>query len=193
MTLSLVVCALLLASPQQEVRGELIPLDVALPFELSPTFFTSVADPFLIKTGGGLRVAWRPVKGLSFAARGAGMVSSSTGERGPLIEGTRVFRSVPLALAMGEVEWSPLVGKLGPLRLEGTLLVGGGTVIAESMIARPAFEAGVAMRVQVEARVRVSFELIHLSYVDTPVGVTLSRLEHLFSAGFAVTVPLQFR
>lgn len=143
--------------------------------------------------GGVGRAAFHPLEFLALSARftlmatlpGQGVLTDQRGLN------TRVFVFGPTWSVMGDLEWTPLRGQVSSnLRLEGSLLGGGGVVSrvtsASAGALKPAFDLGVAARLVVRNFVSINLALINTTWVDVdaPAG-TMKQAVTIGSLMFA--------
>ena len=186
-------------------------------FELAPAFIINVNDAYYTKLGGAVRVAFYPADSLAISARVSLMQTSPTDDVRTAKRNlnSRIFFSVPIWSVMGDLEWSPLYGKVAMfnsiLHLDGYLIGGGGVVSTETSAAplpgspavagsppaprgvNPAFDLGVGLRFVVKDFVAVNVALINTTYVDTPTGTTKGVTQNLMliNAGISIFFPFK--
>lgn len=103
-------------------------------FELAPAFVINVNDAYYTKLGGAIRAAFYPHDSLAISARFSLMQTTPTDDVKTAKRNlfSRIFFSVPVWSLMGDLEWSPLYGKVAMfnsiLHLDGYLIGGGGVV-----------------------------------------------------------------
>lgn len=180
-------------------------------FELSPSVFFTVNDPYYNKWGGSLRAAYYLADTLSLAARGSLMDVTQTDDVqiAKRAYGGRIFFSEPIWSAMGDVEWSPFYGKVAwfnsILHFDAYLLGGLGVMNtatsalpegADPTVKRglhPSAEVGVGMRFVAKDFLAVNVALINTAYVDQPAGTTKGALQNVMTlnAGISLFLPLR--
>lgn len=171
-------------------------------FELTPMVSVSVNDAYYWKLGGTLKAAYFLADTLAVAARGSLMqvVPSDEVSAAKRVHQSRIFHSVPQWSAMGDVEWSPLYGKVAflnsILHFDGYLLGGVGVMKTETSATRglkPAVDLGVGMRFVAKDYLAVNVALINTTYVDQPLGTTKGATQNLMTlnAGISLFLPLQ--
>ena len=179
-------------------------------FELSPAVQLNVNDPFYGRLGGQLRLAFYPSDTLAIAVRGSIIQTfrSDDVRQATRTLQSRIFSSVPYWSVMGDLEWSPLYGKVSffnsILHLDGYLIGGAGVVFTErngtqdpfTMQPRPispAFDLGVGLRFVAKDFIAVNLGLVNTSYVDTPTGSTKGVLQNLMmlTAGVSLFIPFK--
>lgn len=173
-------------------------------FELAPSFIINVNDAYYTKLGGAIRAAFYPHDSLAISARFSLMQTTPTDDVRTAKRNlnSRIFFSVPIWSAMGDIEWSPLYGKVAMfnsiLHLDGYLLGGGGVVYTETSAApgrtvNPAFDLGIGLRFVVKDFVAVNVALINTTYVDTPTGTTKGITQNLMMVNAGLSIFLPFK
>lgn len=173
-------------------------------FELAPSFVINVNDAYYTKVGGSIRAAFYPHDSLAIAARFTLMQTSPTDDVRVAKRNlnSRIFFSVPQWMAMGDIEWSPLYGKVSflnsILHLDGYLVGGAGVVYTETSSApgrtvNPAFDLGLGLRFVVKDFLAANVGLINTTYVDTPTGTTKGVTQNLMMvhAGLSLFFPFK--
>lgn len=173
-------------------------------FELAPSFIINVNDAYYTKMGGAIRAAFYPHDSLAISARFSLMQTLPTDDVRTAKRNlnSRIFFSVPIWSVMGDLEWSPLYGKVAMfnsiLHLDGYLVGGGGVVYTETSSApgrtvNPAFDLGLGLRFVVKDFVAVNVALINTTYVDTPTGTTKGVTQNLMlvNAGLSIFFPFK--
>jgi outer membrane beta-barrel protein len=165
-------------------------------FEASAVSSTVFCWPAGISIGGGGRFAWFLHDRLAVSARVTGMTPvRGTSVIAPL--GTLdSFRTVPLWLAAGDIEWTPLSWRVEPggsAFLDATLTAGFGALATETGL-RPTMELGGGVRLFAREWLAFSVTLLDSVTVDTPAGSTMSMVRHVVSlnAGLAIYFPFEF-
>lgn len=173
-------------------------------FELAPSITLSVNDPYYTKLGTSVRGAYYLADTLALAVRGSLMQVLPTDDV-RIAKATfqsRIFYSVPQWSVMGDVEWSPLYGKVAflndILHFDAYLLGGLGVVNTESSTARnagflPAADLGLGMRFVARDFIAVNVALINTSYVDIPSFTSKGATQNLMTlnAGISIFFPLK--
>ncbi len=173
-------------------------------FELAPSFVINVNDAYYTKVGGAIRAAFYPHDSLAIAARFTLMQTLPTDDVRTAKRNlnSRIFFSVPQWMAMGDLEWSPLYGKVSMfnsiLHLDGYLVGGAGVVYTETSSApgrsvNPAFDLGLGLRFVVKDFLAANVGLINTTYVDTPTGTTKGVTQNLMlvHAGLSIFFPFK--
>lgn len=173
-------------------------------FELTPLITLSVNDPYYTKVGVAVRGAYYLADTLSVAARVSAMqvlpeddvrIAKRTFQ-------SRIFYSVPQWSAMGDVEWSPLYGKVAflndILHFDAYLLAGMGVVNTEMSQVDGrgpslAADLGIGMRFVARDYLAVNVALINTSYVDQPLNTSKGATQNLMTlnAGVSFFFPMK--
>ncbi|MBF5044933.1 outer membrane beta-barrel domain-containing protein [Aggregicoccus sp. 17bor-14] len=188
-------------------------------FELAPFVSVSVNDPYYTKYGGALRGAYYLADSLAIAGRFSLMQSTGTDDvvSAKRTFGSRIFNSVPKWSAMGDVEWSPLYGKVAffnsILHLDAYLLAGAGVVNTEASALpeigvqipaggtvddvakrgpRIAGDLGVGARFVAKDFLAFNVALINTTYVDQPKGSTKGSTQNLMTLNAGVSIFFPF-
>jgi len=173
-------------------------------FELAPSIFYVVNDPYFTKFGASVRGSWFLADTLAISARGS-LYQVSGNDDVRIAKRTfqsRIFYSVPQWSAMADVEWSPVYGKIAIwndiLHFDGYLLGGVGVMNTETSSApgrglNPAFDLGGGLRVVARDWLAVNAALINTSYVDAPTGTTKGATQNIMTlnAGVSIFFPLK--
>ena len=173
-------------------------------FELAPLVSFSVNDPYYSKVGAAVRGAWYLADTLAISARVSAMqvLPSDDVRIAKRTFQSRIFYSVPQWSAMGDVEWSPLYGKVAflndILHFDAYLLGGMGVVNTEmSKVDNrgPSLAADLGVGVRFVARdfLAVNVALINTSYVDQPLNTSKGATQNIMTvnAGISVFFPLK--
>lgn len=207
------------ATPAPEPAPEPVPTDItqedrvksvqrkvylkARRFELTPMVSFSINDPYYSKFGASVRGAYYFADTLSVAARVSLMqvLPSDDVDIAKRAFQSRIFHSVPQWSAMGDVEWSPLYGKVAflnsILHFDGYLLGGLGAVKTEtSSLPNRSIsvgaDLGLGMRFVAKDFLAVNVALINTSYVDQPLGTSKGAIQNVMTinAGISLFFPL---
>jgi outer membrane beta-barrel protein len=177
-------------------------------FELAPSLSTSINDPYYAKYALNVRGAYYLADTLAIAARfswmgvfGASYVYPNDDVRTAKRNfQSRIFFSVPQWSTMGDLEWSPLYGKVAIfnsiLHVDAYLLGGAGVVRTETSAQRglnPAVDLGIGMRFVVKDFVAVNVSMINTTYVDQPAGTTKGATQNLMMLGAGLSIFLPFK
>ncbi len=178
-------------------------------FEIAPYIGTNVNDPYYGKFGPALRVGYYLADTLALSLRGSyyWVVPTEDVRTAKRNFNSRIFYSVPIWSAMGNVEWSPFYGKVAIfnsiLHFDGYLLGGAGAVYAEtSSTTNPdgsvrgamiAGDVGLGMRFVAKDYLAVNVAWINTSYVDQPAGTTKAALQNMqmLYAGVSLFIPFK--
>jgi outer membrane beta-barrel protein len=171
-------------------------------FEVTPMITASINDPFYLKWGGALRVAYYLADTLAFVARGAAMQTLSTDDVRIAKRAftSQIYYSVPQWLVMGDVEWSPLYGKvsifndilhfdayaIGGLGLVNAAAPGGGTN-------RFAMDFGGGLRFVARDYLAVNVAVVNTAFVDQPGGTTKGATQNMLTVNAGISVFFPFR
>lgn len=178
-------------------------------FELAPSFIINVNDAYYTKMGGAVRVAFYPADSLAISARFSLMQTLPTDDVKVAKRNlnSRIFFSVPIWSVMGDIEWSPLYGKIAffndILHMDGYLVGGGGVVYTETSQSKPdgvnprgvspAFDLGLGFRFVVKDFAAVNVALINTTYVDTPTGTTKGITQNLMMVNAGISIFFPFK
>ena len=176
-------------------------------FELAPSVSTSVNDPYYSKYALNIRGAYYLADTLALAGRfswmgvfGSSVYPSDDARTAKRDFQSRIFYSVPQWSTMGDVEWSPLYGKVAIfnsiLHIDAYILGGAGVVQTDTSAQRglnPAVDLGVGMRFVAKDFLAVNVALINTAYVDQPAGTTKGAIQNLMMLGAGVSVFLPFQ
>jgi outer membrane beta-barrel protein len=173
-------------------------------FELAPFVTVSVNDPYYSKVGATVRGAWYLADTLAIAGRfsALGVVPTDDVSTAKRTFGGRIFYSVPQWVATGNVEWSPIYGKvaflnsilhfdayvlggLGAVRTETSALPGRGLNLAADL--------GLGVRFVTRDWLAVNVALINTSYVDQPLNSSKGATQNMLTLNAGVSVFLPFK
>jgi len=169
-------------------------------FELSPSVFTSINDPYYTKTGFGLRGAFYLADTLALAVRGNLLQVLPTRDVS-LAKATfqsRIFYSVPQLSVMADLEWSPIYGKVSAfnsiVHFDAFVLGGLGAVGTETapFPGRPGAEVGGGIRFQLRDWLSVHAAVIDTVYVDTPAGTTKNATQNMVTLNVGASLFIPF-
>jgi outer membrane beta-barrel protein len=169
-------------------------------FEVSPSLFTSVNDPYYSKSGFGLRGAFYLADTLALAVRGSLLTVLPTEDvrTAKRTFQSRIFYSVPQLAAMADLEWSPIYGKVSAfnsiVHFDAFVLGGLGAVGTETapFPGRPGAELGGGIRFQLRDWLSVHAAVIDTVYVDTPAGTTKSATQNMVTLNIGVSLFIPF-
>jgi len=178
-------------------------------FEVAPAVTLSVNDPYYTKLGAAVRGAYYLADTLAVAGRFSMMqvLPEDDVRIAKRTFDSRIFYSVPQWSAMGDVEWSPLYGKVAflndILHFDAYLLGGLGVVNTETSkvlvstgVSRgPSFAADLGLGLRFVARdyLAVNVALINTSYVDQPLNTSKGATQNLMTlnAGISFFFPMK--
>lgn len=184
--------------------------------ELAPYFVVNVNDAYYAKVGGAVRLAVYPADSLAISARFTLMQTLPTDDATTAKRTlySRLFFSAPIWSAIGDIEWSPLYGKVAfansILQFDGYLIGGAGVVSAETSARTvedptqasgrrqvgtvyPAFDLGIGLRFIAKDWLAVNVALINTTYVDTPTGTTKGATQNLMLVNVGLSIFLPFK
>ena len=173
-------------------------------FELAPFVTLSVNDPYYTKVGTAVRGAFYLADTLALAGR-VSLMQVLPEDDVRIAKRTfqsRIFYSVPQWSAMGDVEWSPLYGKVAflnsILHFDAYLLGGLGVVNTEVSALEgrglsPAVDLGLGLRFVAQDFLAVNVSVVNTSYVDQPLGTSKGATQNLMTlnAGISIFFPLK--
>ena len=179
-------------------------------FELTPMFQVSVNDPYYFKLGTSLRAGYYLADTLAISARVGGfLVQPDDAARvAKRTFQSRIFYSVPQWTAMGDIEWSPIYGKVAflndILHFDAYLLGGVGVVNTEaaSVVINeatgekrglvPGADLGIGARFVARDFLAVNLSLINTTYVDQPAGTSKGATQNLMTLNLGISVFFPF-
>ncbi|WP_375766507.1 outer membrane beta-barrel domain-containing protein [Archangium gephyra] len=178
-------------------------------FEVAPSVTLSVNDPYYTKLGAAVRGAYYLADTLAVAGRFSMMqvLPEDDVRIAKRTFDSRIFYSVPQWSAMGDVEWSPLYGKVAflndILHFDAYLLGGLGVVntatskveVTTGVPRGPSFAADLGLGLRFVARdyLAVNVALINTSYVDQPLNTSKGATQNLMTlnAGISFFFPMK--
>ncbi|MFY0530090.1 outer membrane beta-barrel domain-containing protein [Archangium gephyra] len=178
-------------------------------FEVAPAITLSVNDPYYTKLGAAVRGAYYLADTLAVAGRFSMMqvLPEDDVRIAKRTFDSRIFYSVPQWSAMGNVEWSPLYGKVAflndILHFDAYLLGGLGVVntetskvlVSDGVSRGPSFAADLGLGLRFVARdyLAVNVALINTSYVDQPLNTSKGATQNLMTlnAGISFFFPMK--
>ncbi len=178
-------------------------------FEVAPAVTLSVNDPYYTKLGAAVRGAYYLADTLAVAGRFSMMqvLPEDDVRIAKRTFDSRIFYSVPQWSAMGNVEWSPLYGKVAflndILHFDAYLLGGLGVVntqtsqveVTQGVTRGPSFAADLGLGLRFVARdyLAVNVALINTSYVDQPLNTSKGATQNLMTlnAGISFFFPMK--
>lgn len=169
-------------------------------FELTPMVTTSINDPFYLKWGGTLRAAWYPADTIAIVARGSLLQTIRTPEvrLAQSVLTATIYASQPRWMAMGDLEWSPIYGKVAIfnsiLHFDLYLLGGLGVVntATSELPGRLAADVGGGLRFVAKDWLAITTSVINTAYVDAPGGTTKGATQNMLTVNLGVSVFLPF-
>jgi outer membrane beta-barrel protein len=173
-------------------------------FELSPYVFATINDPYYSKLGVAGRLAYYLADTLALSGRFSLMqvVPSDDKRTANRVFRSEIFFSEPQWSAMGDLEWSPLYGKVAifnSILHFDAFIAGGLGVVRAATSALPgrglyfASDIGVGLRFVVKDYLAVSTTLINTSYVDQPTGITKGVTQNILALGVGLSLFIPFR
>jgi outer membrane beta-barrel protein len=180
-------------------------------FELLPTIFISVNDPYYSKWGGSVRGSYFLSDTLALSAHASvyQLLPTDDVRTAKATFQSRIFYSKPQWSMLGAVEWSAIYGKATIfntiLHFDGFILGGLGAVWSETSSTpldsnqpngpkrgpHPAAELGIGLRFMATDWFSVNIALINQSYVDQPAGSTKGSIQNILAlnAGVSIFIP----
>lgn len=173
-------------------------------FELAPFLSYAVNDPYYLKYGVALRGAYYLADTLAVAARVSAINVLPTDDvrTAKRTFQSRIFFSVPQWSAMGDVEWSPIYGKVAVFNdiwhFDSYLLGGLGVVSTQTSSLpnrglNPAADLGVGVRFVARDYLALNAALINTSYVDAPAGTTKGATQNIMTLNAGVSIFFPFK
>jgi outer membrane beta-barrel protein len=172
-------------------------------FELTPLLSASVNDPFVWKFSAAMKVGFYFADTLAVSGRFSLITTLRTDdERLAKQAFGRILRSIPQWSAMGDLEWSPVYGKVAIfnsiLHFDAFVTGGLGVVYTETSslpdrIPNPAADLGGGVRFQIYDHLAAGVSVINTTYVDQPLGTTKGTTQNIVSlmAGMSVFFPFR--
>ena len=173
-------------------------------FELAPFLSYAVNDPYYLKYGVALRGAYYLADTLAVAARVSAINVLPTDDvrTAKRTFQSRIFFSVPQWSAMGDVEWSPIYGKVAVFNdiwhFDSYLLGGLGVVSTQTSSLpnrglNPAADLGLGVRFVARDYLALNAALINTSYVDAPAGTTKGATQNIMTLNAGVSIFFPFK
>ncbi len=171
-------------------------------FELAPYVSTSINDPYYTKFGVALRGAYYIADTVAVSARFSLMQTLPTEDvrTAKNVFQSRIFFSVPYWSLMGDLEWSPIYGKVSflnsILHFDAYALAGAGAVTTETSNKdgmHLAGDLGVGMRFVAKDFLAVNVALINTSYVDQPTGTTKGVTQNVMTLNVGLSLFFPFK
>lgn len=170
-------------------------------FEFTPMVSASVNDPFIWKFSAAMKAGYYFADTLAVSGRFSLITTLRTDDE-RLAKQTffaRILWSVPQWSAMGDLEWSPLYGKVAIfnsiLHFDAYLAGGLGVVftLASGNVPNPAADVGGGIRFQIYDYLAAGVSVINTSYVEQPLGTTKGTTQNILSLMAGVSVFFPFR
>lgn len=182
-------------------------------FELLPTIFVSVNDPYYSKWGGALRGSFFLSDTLAIAAHVSfyELLPTDDVRTAKANFQSRIFYSQPKWSMLGTVEWSPIYGKAtifnSIIHFDGFILGGLGAMWTDTSStplnsANPsqgsrgpaiAGELGIGLRFMTTDWLSVNLALIDTAYVDQPAGTNKGSIQNILAINAGISVFFPFR
>jgi outer membrane beta-barrel protein len=173
-------------------------------FELSPYVFSTVNDPYYSKLGVAVRGGFHFADTVALSGRFSLMQVIPSDDRRTATQTFRsqIFFSVPNWSAMGNLEWSPLYGKIAifnSILHFDAFIAGGIGVVRAATSSLPdrglyfASDVGVGLRFVVKDYLAVIGSLINTSYVDQPAGITKGVTQNILALGIGLSLFIPFK
>jgi len=182
-------------------------------FELLPTLFVSVNDPYYSKWGGSLRGSFFLSDTLAVAVHASvyDLLPTDDVKTAKANFQSRIFYSKPRWSLLGAVEWSPIYGKAtifnNIIHFDGFILGGLGAVWSETSSTpldtqnpsgptrgpNIAGEFGIGLRFMTTDWFSVNLALIDTSYVDQPAGTNKGAIQNILALNLGVSFFFPFR
>ncbi len=173
-------------------------------FEVTPMVTATINDPFYLKWGGVLRVAYYLSDSLALVARGA-LLQTLRSNDVPIANRTffsRIRNSNPLWYGMGDVEWSPIYGKVAMMNSIfhfDAFLVGGLGVVYPVTAGLPerspslGVDVGGGLRFVAKDWLAITASVINTSYVDSGPGqTTKGSMQNMLAVNAGVSIFFPF-
>lgn len=182
-------------------------------FELLPTIFVSVNDPYYSKWGGSLRGSFFLSDTLAIAVHASlyDLLPTDDVKTAKATFQSRIFYSQPKWSILGAVEWSPIYGKATIfntiIHFDGFILAGLGALWSDTSSTpldsnnpgkgtrgpNIAAEFGIGFRFMTTDWLSVNLALIDTSYVDQPAGTTKGAIQNILALNAGVSIFFPFR
>jgi outer membrane beta-barrel protein len=182
-------------------------------FELLPTIFVSVNDPYYSKWGGSLRGSFFLSDTLAVAVHASifDLLPTDDVRTAKANFQSRIFFSVPKWSVLGAVEWSPIYGKATIfntiIHFDGFIIGGLGALWSDTSSTpldsknpsgptrgpNIAAEFGIGFRFMTTDWLSVNLALIDTSYVDQPAGTNKGAIQNILALNAGVSLFFPFR
>jgi outer membrane beta-barrel protein len=182
-------------------------------FELLPTIFVSVNDPYYSKWGGALRGSFFLSDTLAVAVHASlyDLLPTDDVRTAKANFQSRIFYSVPKWSVLGAVEFSPIYGKAtifnSIIHFDGFLLGGLGAMWSDTSSTpldsknpsgptrgpHIAAEFGIGLRFMTTDWLSVNLALIDTTYVDQPAGTNKGSIQNILALNAGISLFFPFR
>jgi outer membrane beta-barrel protein len=182
-------------------------------FELLPTIFVSVNDPYYSKWGGSLRGSFFLSDTLAVAVHASifDLLPTDDVRTAKANFQSRIFYSVPKWSVLGAVEWSPIYGKATIfntiIHFDGFIIGGLGALWSDTSSTpldsknpsgptrgpNIAAEFGIGFRFMTTDWLSVNLALIDTTYVDQPAGTNKGAIQNILALNAGVSLFFPFR
>ena len=182
-------------------------------FELLPTIFVSVNDPYYSKWGGALRGSFFLSDTLAVAVHASiyDLLPTDDVRTAKANFQSRIFYSVPKWSVLGAVEFSPIYGKAtifnSIIHFDGFLLGGLGAMWSDTSSTpldsknptgptrgpHIAAEFGIGLRFMTTDWLAVNLALIDTTYVDQPAGTNKGAIQNILALNAGISLFIPFR
>lgn len=182
-------------------------------FELLPTIFVSVNDPYYSKWGGALRGSFFLSDTLAVAVHASvyDLLPTDDVRTAKANFQSRIFYSVPKWSVLGAVEWSPIYGKAtifnSIIHFDGFIIAGLGALWSDTSSTpldsknpggptrgpHIAGEFGIGLRFMTTDWLSVNIALIDTAYVDQPAGTNKGAVQNILALNAGISVFFPFR
>lgn len=182
-------------------------------FELLPTIFVSINDPYYSKWGGALRGSFFLSDTLAVAVHASiyDLLPTDDVRTAKANFQSRIFYSVPKYSVLGAVEWSPIYGKAtifnSIIHFDGFILAGLGALWSDTSSTpldsknptgptrgpNIAAEFGIGLRFMTTDWLAVNLALINTSYVDQPAGTNKGAIQNILALNAGISLFIPFR
>ena len=182
-------------------------------FELLPTIFVSVNDPYYSKWGGSLRGSFFLSDTLAVAVHASiyDLLPTDDVRTAKANFQSRIFYSVPKWSVLGAVEWSPIYGKATIfntiIHFDGFILAGLGALWSDTSSTpldsknpsgptrgpNIAGEFGLGLRFMTTDWLSVNIALIDTAYVDQPAGTNKGAVQNVLALNAGISLFFPFR
>ena len=182
-------------------------------FELLPTIFVSVNDPYYSKWGGSLRGSFFLSDTLAVAVHASiyDLLPTDDVRTAKANFQSRIFYSVPKWSVLGAVEFSPIYGKAtifnSIIHFDGFILGGLGAMWSDTSSTpldsknptgptrgpHIAAEFGIGLRFMTTDWLAVNLALIDTTYVDQPAGTNKGAIQNILALNAGISLFIPFR